>query len=558
MGIYNDKAFISLIAWAKAILIENEQSELTSDAVLSAVPLSIEVANILPASITESVKLINKNNKFKIPEIYTKTEKTFPISNELQFLIKKCNNDLTTLIELIVRGQNGVIKNAQHIDIILAYASTISIFLRKRNISTKIFTVAAYYAFLNGEFSNSKLLSDYVLQYVEELKAIASFYRLPDTINVDINQQIIEQSDKLKKNILSIDENFTLIGVLNQGLEFGKSIIEELWAAYHEAGHAVTIQVLADKSYGLDFISIVAKKGEYDGVVQPESTSPYISMGSSTIERKYAGIIVYLAGYTSQKIKFGLGKVDTGASGGEGSDIYKANRLAWLMISEFGQDRDFGPISLNALSEFENYSIGYLNDQAQIRFQKLMKDLADQTEQILKQNWDKVEALVEVLLKSKIVKSDQFSEIFSITDLTRLEHVIIAESRPVERTVAFVETGGIIKTPEGYVKYQKDDVIVTDGDHSWPISKGYFLEHYEKKEPTESEFLYIKKPTKVKAVQLMATRRLDLFEGKGLLFGNKGDWLVDYGGSHQSIVSKQEFERLYKILEVIEESTQHI
>lgn len=558
MKIYENGAFVSLIAWAKAILIENEKNEINSNVILNAALLSAEVTQTLSPSTIQLVKLITKNQKLIIPEFCVKTDKTFPISIELKSKLKNCNDDFENLIQLIIQDSRNNKNNEDTLHILLSYASEISRRLGKSTISTKIFTVASYYAFINGEFSNSKFLADYVLQYCDELKAIASFYQLPNSIALKDNQRMLELSDKLNKFLSSIDDNFTLVGVLNQGLDFGKSIIEELWVAYHEAGHAITIQVLADKSYGLESISIISKKGEYNGVVNIESTSPYVGITSATIERKYAEIIVCLAGYISQKIKFGIGKVNTGASGGEDSDIYQANRLAWLMITEFGQDAEFGPISLNVLSEFDNYSEGYLNNQAQIRFQQVMKDLADQTEKILKQNWDKVEALVEVLLQKKIIRSDLFSEIFSVTDVFKIEKSIVAESKPIERLVQFPDSSGILKTPEGYVRYEKDDVIVTDNGHSWPLSREYFIENYHSKESEAGSNIYIKKPSKVRAVQLNSTRRLDLIEGKGLLFGNEGDWLVDYGNQHQSIVSKDDFDRLYTILEISDDQIQFI
>jgi PGDYG protein len=85
------------------------------------------------------------------------------------------------------------------------------------------------------------------------------------------------------------------------------------------------------------------------------------------------------------------------------------------------------------------------------------------------------------------------------------------------------------------------------------ISKSYFEKYYEPSDGYKfgTDGIYQKKPQTVLVLELQQTRRLDFRDGRGVLFGEKGDWMVDYGNGELSIVRKDHFNDLYELEESV-------
>ena len=117
------------------------------------------------------------------------------------------------------------------------------------------------------------------------------------------------------------------------------------------------------------------------------------------------------------------------------------------------------------------------------------------------------------------------------------------------RAICFAQHPGVLETPEGPVRYDAGDPIITDATGKWVTSLDYVKRYYK---PTKGikfgeEGEYVKDAQNVLVLQLLGVKRLEFPNGKGTLSGKAGDWLVDYGNGEFSIVSKERFEELYQL-----------
>lgn len=85
----------------------------------------------------------------------------------------------------------------------------------------------------------------------------------------------------------------------------------------------------------------------------------------------------------------------------------------------------------------------------------------------------------------------------------------------------------------------------------WPVRRPIFDKIYEPVEPTKpgQDGRYRGVVREVRALQLKEARRLDLPDGRGVLQGVAGGWVVDYGDGDMSIVAEDVFAATYELLE---------
>ena len=139
--------------------------------------------------------------------------------------------------------------------------------------------------------------------------------------------------------------------------------------------------------------------------------------------------------------------------------------------------------------------------------------------------------------------------------LNGLGHVpgaLKAENLPVIRRVTFAKQAGSHQTPEGAVRYEAGDALVTGEDNdSWPIARATFDELYCPDGGTQvgADGLYEKKPKRVWALLLGENSRVDMSGGRGVLLGQNGDWIVDYGDGDMAVVAGTTFAKLYRFCE---------
>ncbi len=177
-------------------------------------------------------------------------------------------------------------------------------------------------------------------------------------------------------------------------------------------------------------------------------------------------------------------------------------------------------------------------------------EAAKRTEAILRSNWDQVESVVKDLLMKGALDALKFSEDLVFSGLSSLSGSKEVRSIPVERKIKFQNLPGIVASPEGPVRFDKGDALAEDSDGSvWPIGRSYLEKNYK---PAEGiifgqDGVYTKQSRTVIALELTENRRVDLSKGRGILLGEVGDWLIDYGGGEVSVVNKERFDALYVI-----------
>jgi hypothetical protein len=116
--------------------------------------------------------------------------------------------------------------------------------------------------------------------------------------------------------------------------------------------------------------------------------------------------------------------------------------------------------------------------------------------------------------------------------------------------VAFPNSPGSVQTLEGHVAYAAGDAIVTGvRGEQWSIAHATFLKKYDPVSPTRAGEAgkYASRPNEVVARQLTSSVDIALPEGRGVLHGDAGAWLVQYGPGDHSVVQSDIFEETYEL-----------
>jgi len=253
---------------------------------------------------------------------------------------------------------------------------------------------------------NKKFTDDIDLENIAKLTSGFSGADLENLLN---EAAILAGRDnRVKINMVDIQE---AVNKVMMGPQKKSRVVTERdreITAFHEAGHA-----------------ILHKKLEYCDEVQEVSIIPRGMAGGYTLSRpdnddNYATInklndmiASFMGGRISEAIKFN--DITTGAS----NDIEQATKLARKMVTEFGMSEDLKFINLGSSTEvfigrdYQNQVL-YSNDTARKIDEEILKILNynyDRAEKILKDNWDKVCALSELLLKKNVAYKEELDAI---------------------------------------------------------------------------------------------------------------------------------------------------
>jgi hypothetical protein len=146
------------------------------------------------------------------------------------------------------------------------------------------------------------------------------------------------------------------------------------------------------------------------------------------------------------------------------------------------------------------------------------------------------------------------SEVVEIDRLDDLSRDPLARSvwrRPTEAHVQFARTPGTVETLEGPVGHGSGAAIVTGGaGERWPVERVRFEASYEAIAPTRmgEDGLYRHVASIGWARCAPQPFRLRLRDGRGVLYGKAGDWLVQYAPGDLAIVSASVFNATYEIV----------
>lgn len=174
--------------------------------------------------------------------------------------------------------------------------------------------------------------------------------------------------------------------------------------AYHEAGHAV-VSFALDPGIRIQQVTIVAR-GQAAGVTAYDAES--WSRPNLNRQQVMQRICTALAGRVAEA-RFGVlsghpGELDSGAS----SDLAQASRMAWLAITEWGLDEDFGWVALEGL---DPQAQQVLHGRALTRLQHWLAEARKETEQLVEQRWPQIDRVARYLLDHELIEGHMLQEI---------------------------------------------------------------------------------------------------------------------------------------------------
>jgi ATP-dependent Zn protease len=175
---------------------------------------------------------------------------------------------------------------------------------------------------------------------------------------------------------------------------------EKEMTAYHEAGHAVVLYMLHPTD-DVFKVSIIPRK-DYLGLVQHQ---PKEELYNHTKDKLLADIKVSLAGYASEKIRFGV------TSSGVSEDFKNAMRVAHYMVWVIGMGDSglLGDYTVIPESQLSDGVKERLNGETQKIVQFCLKDV----EALLEKEKPIIERIVKDLLAEGELEYDEVEAIFN-------------------------------------------------------------------------------------------------------------------------------------------------
>ncbi|WP_413853950.1 AAA family ATPase [Candidatus Ruminimicrobium bovinum] len=175
---------------------------------------------------------------------------------------------------------------------------------------------------------------------------------------------------------------------------------EREMTAYHEAGHAVTLYYLHPTDDV--FKATIKSRGDALGLV---AHNPKEEWHTQNKEKLIADIMVALAGYSSEKIKYGT--TSTGVS----SDFTKAMAIANAMVWQFGMGEKGFIGDFTAIPK-ENLSTD-LKEKLNEQTMAILNLCLERVDKYLSEQWDIVDKMAQALLEKEELDYDDIEELFT-------------------------------------------------------------------------------------------------------------------------------------------------
>ncbi|MDR3330875.1 MAG: AAA family ATPase [Endomicrobium sp.] len=274
-------------------------------------------------------------------------------------------------------------------------------FLRSGRFDRKIFITLP-------NLKERALLFDFYLKKVKfasevkiEILAKKTLYKSPADIENIIKEAALIAARE-KKEFIDMQDLSKAMDRIDFGMEVHIDVTQkELeMTAYHEAGHAVAIYLI----HPTDDVFKVTIKSHHGGYLYLGLVAPFPKEELHTEHRNelIADIMVYLAGYTAEKIKYNT--TTTAVS----IDFRRAMAIANAMVWKFGMGNDslIGDFSVIPKEEISQKLKEKLNDEMMI----IMNLCHSKIEEFLKTNWDAVDAVAKQLIEHKELDFDDLKE----------------------------------------------------------------------------------------------------------------------------------------------------
>lgn len=293
-------------------------------------------------------------------------------------------------------------------------------------LSVQINILGGEYLFEEGGF-NREINIDFPDMKIREEMYEKFCEGMPIADDVSFERLAIDSYSMTAKDIKRIIKNAMLLSVRNNSPDITREAFDEALSnellgqkkkrmtnkerrstAYHEAGHVVA-GYFTDPEYKLSKVEVV-HRSESLGVTMQVTDEDKLSYFKSDWENK---IISFFGGMAAERVVFGSN------SSGVSQDLAMATLYARMMISIFGMDNEFGPMSVagahNSGSEDDTVSPNcseYILNQLDMLVQKMLKDLYERCEAVVSSHRRELDALAEALFERELVYGNEIEEIF--------------------------------------------------------------------------------------------------------------------------------------------------
>ncbi|KAI1286703.1 Paraplegin [Halotydeus destructor] len=213
------------------------------------------------------------------------------------------------------------------------------------------------------------------------------------------NEAALHAARDKKKVVTGDDMEYAIERVVG-GTEKRSQIMnleERRVVAYHESGHALVGWLLKHTDALLKVTIVPRTKGVLGFAMNVSSDQKLYSP-----EELFEKMCMALGGRVAESLMFN--KISTGAQ----NDLEKVTKMAYGQIQQFGMDPVVGPISFPTSEEIKGeQGIGIrpyskkLQNVMDIQARLLVGNAYKRTEEVLKQNMDKLSILAETLLKKE-------------------------------------------------------------------------------------------------------------------------------------------------------------
>ncbi len=185
---------------------------------------------------------------------------------------------------------------------------------------------------------------------------------------------------------------------------------EKTITAYHEAGHALVAKKLPNPD-PVHKVSIISRGKAAGYTLKLPTDDKKFSTKAKFVDE----LAVLLAGYVAEKIQFG--DITTGAT----SDLRQATKLSKRLITEFGMAEKLPPRTYGEREEMiflgkeiheqKDYS-EKIAEEIDVEVASFINNARKTAEEIIKDNKDKMQEIVDVLLKKETIEREEFDKMF--------------------------------------------------------------------------------------------------------------------------------------------------
>lgn len=236
-----------------------------------------------------------------------------------------------------------------------------------------------------------------------DAKKLASYAKFKSPAEIEnIVKEAALISTRNKKTVVDMEDISAAMDRVDLGLETHLTMTKEEkeMTAYHEAGHAVALYLLHPTDE--IFKASLKSRGGALGLV---AHSPKEELHTQSRETLLADVVVALAGYAAEKIKYQT--TSTGVS----SDFQKAMAIANAMVWNFGMSTkgfvgDFSVIPKESMSS-------KLKEELNLETMNILNSCLTKVTDCLTKEWNIVDNLAQELLKKEELDYKEVEQIFA-------------------------------------------------------------------------------------------------------------------------------------------------